>query len=191
MGKLDHGRSIRPVFLPLRCFPSDITLAQQVDESAVAAFSDAFDKAVGGERTELYTSDDVRGFSPVDAGNARIDGLYFDQVDRLPQRLRDGSTIHVSISAQHYAINPGHGNMNYWTGGIALARQFNDRLMMAIEAKRSGAAVIGGNGSTALGIGAILQLKKPFRLIASGGPTFEDGGGAAGCHTFVALGLDL
>ena len=42
-----------------------------------------------------------------------------------------------------------------------------------------------------LGVGAILQLPRPFRLLASGGPTFSDGGGAASYHGFVALGLDF
>jgi hypothetical protein len=56
---------------------------------------------------------------------------------------------------------------------------------------RQGADTVGGNGSTSLGIGAIYQMKAPFRLLASGGPTFEDGGGAAGFHAFLALGLDF
>jgi Putative MetA-pathway of phenol degradation len=90
-----------------------------------------------------------------------------------------------------YAINPGAGNKNYWTGGVAVARQLSEKFMMAAEVKRSGADVVGGHGATALGIGGILQLKSPFRLLASAGPTFEDGGGKAGFHSFVALGLDF
>ncbi len=90
-----------------------------------------------------------------------------------------------------YAINPGAGNRDYWTGGMAISRQFSDKLLLGIEADRSGADTVGGKGSTSLGIGAIYQLKAPFRLLASGGPTFADGGGAAGFHFFIALGLDL
>lgn len=90
-----------------------------------------------------------------------------------------------------YAINPGVGNRNYWTGGIAVSRQMTSKLLLGIEAERQGADTIGGNGSTSLGLGAIYQLKAPFRLLASGGPTFEDGGGAAGFHIFMALGLDF
>ncbi|MEY4160080.1 MAG: hypothetical protein RLZZ136_701 [Pseudomonadota bacterium] len=90
-----------------------------------------------------------------------------------------------------YAINPGAGNRNYWTGGIALSRQFGKNLLIGIEADRQGADTVDGNGSTSLGIGAIYQLPKPFRILASGGPTFSDHGGATGFHAFAALGVDF
>lgn len=90
-----------------------------------------------------------------------------------------------------YAINPGPGNRNYWTGGIAVARQVTPKLLIGLEAKRSGASTVEGSASTDLGIGAILQLKAPFRLLASGGPTFEGSGGRPGHHAFFALGLDF
>lgn len=90
-----------------------------------------------------------------------------------------------------YAINPGAGNRNYWSGGIAVSRQVTNRLLLGVEADRQGADTIGGNGSTSFGIGAIWQLKAPFRLLASGGPTFEDHNGGAGFHMFAALGLDF
>jgi hypothetical protein len=90
-----------------------------------------------------------------------------------------------------YAINPGAGNSDFWTGGVALTRRLGERLVLGIEADRQGADTIGGSGSTSLGIGAIYQLKAPFRLLASGGPTFDDAGGAAGFHAFIALGMDF
>lgn len=90
-----------------------------------------------------------------------------------------------------YAINPGTGNRNYWTGGIALSRQVTPKLLLGIEADRQGADTVGGDGSTSLGVGAIFQLRAPFRLLASGGPTFQDNGGAAGFRVFLALGIDL
>jgi len=90
-----------------------------------------------------------------------------------------------------YAINPGVGNNNYWTVGVAVSHQVTPKLLLGIEANRQGADAIGGKGSTSLGVGTIYQLKAPFRLLASGGPTFEGGGGAAGFHAFLALGLDF
>lgn len=90
-----------------------------------------------------------------------------------------------------YAINPGGGNRNYWTGGITVSRQVTPRLLIGVEADRQEADTVGGEGSTSLGIGAIYRLKAPFRLLASGGPTFEDGGEGAGFHAFMALGLDF
>jgi hypothetical protein len=88
-----------------------------------------------------------------------------------------------------YAINPGTGNRDYWTGGAAVARQFGERLLVGIEADRQGPDTVGGRASTSLGLGAIYDLPGPLRLLASGGPSFEDGGG--GFHSFVALGLDF
>lgn len=90
-----------------------------------------------------------------------------------------------------YAINPGAGNRDYWTGGVAVSRQFGESLLLGIEVDRQGADTVGGVGSTSLGFGAIYQLKAPFRLLASGGPSFDDRGGAAGFHAFVALGMDF
>lgn len=90
-----------------------------------------------------------------------------------------------------YAINPGAGNRDYWTGGIAVSRQLGDRFLLGVEVNRQGAATVGAEPSTSLGLGAIYQFKAPFRLLASGGPTFEEHGGAAGFHSFIALGLDF
>jgi hypothetical protein len=90
-----------------------------------------------------------------------------------------------------YAINPGGGNRDYWTGGVAVARNVSKRLLVGVEADRQGADMVGGHASTSLGLGAILQLKPPFRLLASAGPTFVDGERSPGFHAFAALGLDF
>jgi hypothetical protein len=90
-----------------------------------------------------------------------------------------------------YAINPGQGNRNYWSGGVALTREVSDDLLIGIEADRQGADAADGHASTSLGVGAIVQLPKPFRLLASAGPTFVDADGAAEFHGFMALGLDF
>lgn len=89
-----------------------------------------------------------------------------------------------------YAVNPGSGNRDYWTGGVAVTRQVRKSVLVGAEADRQGADTVGGRASTRLGVGGIVDLKGPLRLLASGGPTFTDGGGS-GFHTFVALGLDF
>ncbi len=90
-----------------------------------------------------------------------------------------------------YAINPGPGNRDYLTGGVAVSRQVTPTLLLGVEADRQGADTRGGHASTSLGLAAILQLKAPFRLLASAGPTFIDGDNAADVHAFLALGLDF
>lgn len=89
-----------------------------------------------------------------------------------------------------YAVNPGSGNRDYWSGGVAVARQIGKRWLIGVEADRQGPDTDDGRASTSLGVGAIVDLKPPFRLLASAGPTWTDGGGS-GFHAFAALGLDF
>ncbi len=79
-------------------------LAQRTDDNAVQQAEDAFGTSVGDESIGIYNAGDVRGFSPIEAGNIRVDGLYFDQQAGLSGRVSGGSTIRVGISAQSYAF---------------------------------------------------------------------------------------
>lgn len=89
-----------------------------------------------------------------------------------------------------YAFNPGDGNRDYLTGALAVSRQITPRFTFGVEVERQGADTIDGNARTSLGIGVIYDLNAPYRLLASAGPTFEDGG-ETGFHAFLALGLDF
>ncbi|MEQ1641266.1 MAG: TonB-dependent receptor, partial [Novosphingobium sp.] len=90
-----------------------VAQAQRANENVATQSADAFGRAVGQDRSGLYSSDDVRGFNPVDAGNVRIEGLYFDQVDRLSPRLSDGSTIRVGPAALRYPFPAPTGLVDY------------------------------------------------------------------------------
>ena len=57
-------------------------------ENAVTSADDAFGNSVGLESTGIYSENNVRGFSPLDAGNARIDGNYFDPVSGITLRMK-------------------------------------------------------------------------------------------------------
>jgi iron complex outermembrane receptor protein len=82
---------------------SSTAVAQErAQENAVKAAEDAFGVTIGRETLGLYSTTNVRGFSPTAAGNARIDGLYFDQVWTLNSRLRRATLIRVGPSAQSY-----------------------------------------------------------------------------------------
>ncbi len=87
--------------------------AQGVDDNAVASASDAFGISVGNESIGIYSSGDVRGFDPVDAGNTRIEGLYYAPIDSLPSRLLRGSTVRVGIAAQGYSFPAPTGIIDY------------------------------------------------------------------------------
>jgi iron complex outermembrane recepter protein len=77
-------------------------LAQRTTNNAVTASDDAFGRAVGNEKIGIYSSEDVRGFNPIEAGNARIEGLYFDQQITASNRLIDSSAIRVGYAARGY-----------------------------------------------------------------------------------------
>jgi len=87
--------------------------AQRSDDNAVRSADDAFGTTVGNENIGLYTAYDVRGFSAIDAGNARIDGLYFDQqIDPVSHLIRK-TTVRVGISAQGYPLPAPTGIVDY------------------------------------------------------------------------------
>jgi len=96
---------------PLFC--SAAALAQRTDDNAVTQADDAFGKSVGNERIGIYNPFDVRGFSPVDAGNVRLEGLFFDQQTSPSDRLVDGSTIRVGLTAQGYPFPAPTGIADY------------------------------------------------------------------------------
>ena len=76
--------------------------AQRTGENAVSSAQDAFGTSVGNERVGLYFPQSARGFSPIQAGNVRINGLYFDYQSDLNQRLISGSNVRVGLTAQGY-----------------------------------------------------------------------------------------
>ena len=81
---------------------SDPALAQRTGENALRSAEDAFGTSIGSESIGLYSSSDVRGFSPFAAGNIRLEGLYLDAVTGFNARLVGGSNVRVGISALGY-----------------------------------------------------------------------------------------
>lgn len=88
-------------------------MAQRAGENAVEEADDAFGTVIGDEQIGLYSSTSARGFSPSQAGNLRINGLFFDQAAAPNVRVRRGSTIHVGISAQGYPLPAPTGVVDY------------------------------------------------------------------------------
>lgn len=88
-------------------------LAQRTDDNAVEDADDAFGKSIGGEQIGIYSPDNVRNFSPVVAGNVRIEGLFFDQQAFVADRVVRGRTVHVGISAQGYPFPAPTGIADY------------------------------------------------------------------------------
>jgi iron complex outermembrane receptor protein len=80
----------------LAAFPA---YAQVTDDDAMAESDDAFGTHVGMETTGIYSESETRGFNPLDAGNVRINGVYFDQVAFLTNKLRQTTAIRVGFAA--------------------------------------------------------------------------------------------
>ena len=98
----------RPAALALLAAGSLIAVsparAQRAGENAVTAADDAFGTAVGTEQIGIYNQNSVRGFSPIQAGNERIEGLYFDKVGDPIDRVQASSRVRVGIAAQGFAF---------------------------------------------------------------------------------------
>jgi iron complex outermembrane receptor protein len=77
-------------------------LAQRVNDNAVAGAEDAFGASIGNERVGLYSSSEVRGFSPITAGNIRLEGLYVDRPASFTDRLVESNVVRVGLAAQNY-----------------------------------------------------------------------------------------
>ncbi len=88
-------------------------LAQRAGENAINAAQDAFGTQVGNESIGLYNAMDVRGFSPTEAGNLRLEGLYFDRQGDTTNRIVTGSTVRVGLSAQSYPFMAPTGVVDY------------------------------------------------------------------------------
>lgn len=87
--------------------------AQRATENAVANADDAFGANVGLEQTGIYSENDTRGFSPVKAGNARIDGLYYDPVGILSTRIRGATTMRVGFASEGFPFHAPTGIVDY------------------------------------------------------------------------------
>src|ERR1700728_1938273 len=58
---------------------SQASSQQRAEDNVVTAAEDAFGTSIGLQSVGLYSQNDARGFDPQQAGNLRIEGLYFDQ----------------------------------------------------------------------------------------------------------------
>jgi iron complex outermembrane recepter protein len=85
----------------------------RADENAITQAEDAFGSSIGTEEVGLYSSSDVRGFSPTRAGNVRVEGLYFDQVWSITSRLRRSTSIRIGLTALGYPFPAPTGVVDY------------------------------------------------------------------------------
>lgn len=86
------------LFIGALLVPSE-AIAQRANENATTAADDGFGKSVGNESVGIYANGEVRGFSASDAGNARIEGLYYNESGSISDLFQAGSDIRVGLTA--------------------------------------------------------------------------------------------
>ena len=87
--------------------------AQRTEENTVREAEDGFGTSVGSESIGIYASGEVRGFSATEAGNNRIEGLYWDRAASLSNVVMRGSTTRVGLSAFGYPLPAPTGIIDY------------------------------------------------------------------------------
>lgn len=148
------------------CLAPAPAFGQRADDNAIADAEDAFGSNDGGEDLGLYGPSDVRGFSPIDAGNVRVEGVFIDRQGDLNPRLVEGNRIRVGPSAANYAFPAPSGIVDYRlrTPGS------EPRLSAVAQANSFG--------------GALLEVDAALPL----GDTLSIGGGISQTHSEYASG---
>lgn len=72
--------------------------AQRATENILTSATNAFGTSLGRDNFGLYSPNSVRGFSPTQAGNNRILGLYFDQLGGVTRGIRQGASVKVGLA---------------------------------------------------------------------------------------------
>jgi iron complex outermembrane receptor protein len=136
--------------------------AQRTNENAVRQAGDAFGTSVGNERVGIYNPFMARGFSPVQAGNVRLDGLYFDLQATPGERIISGSTVRVGISAQSYQFSAPTGIADY-----SLRRAGDEAVVSAV-------ATAGNFGPRNLSVDAQLPVAEGLSVALGAGGGLDE-----------------
>ena len=102
-----------PLLLAALTLATSVASAQRADITAAAEADDAFGLSVAGETIGLYSDKYVRGFSPVNAGNLRLDGLYMDRQGEFTERLFADVAVRVGATALETPLPAPSGIADY------------------------------------------------------------------------------
>jgi iron complex outermembrane receptor protein len=178
MGKFVNRAFVPATWAAAAFLATQPALAQRTDDNATQESDDAFGRSVGNESIGIYDDGEVRGFSPIDAGNVRIEGLYFDRLSDPTQRLIDGSAVRVGIAAQSYPFPSPTGIVDY-----ELRRVEDERVISPVLTY----GPYGGGGAE---VDALLPIIRD-RLGVAVGAAFHDDrfewGGSNRSHTLAIV----
>ncbi len=151
--------------------------AQRVAENVVAQAEDAFGAQVGNERIGLYSSSEVRGFSPVTANNIRLEGIYIDRPGAFADRISNSNSVRVGLTAQNYLFPAPTGIVDYQL------RPAGDKRVLSVLAG------YGGLGGRRLEVDGQLPLIEGKLGLAAGFGLFHDEFSHGGDGNVWAIGL--
>lgn len=82
-----------------------VAYGQYAEDNVIAAADDSFGKSIDFQNVGLYSQNSVRGFSPQQAGNLRIEGLYFDQQTYdFGSCITKDTTVRIGLAALAYGF---------------------------------------------------------------------------------------
>ena len=96
----------------------------------------------------------------------------------------------VPLGGGGYQLNPGAGNRDFWTGGLALTRGVSDRLSLGGEVYHRSRDAAGGHAFTGLNVGMSYRMTDHWSLLASGGPGIENARSEGRYDFYVSLKAD-
>lgn len=131
-------------------------LGQRANENAVRSADDAFGTSVGNQQIGLYNVGDVRGFSPITAGNIRIEGLSVTEHGGFTSRIVSGSTIRVGLTAQSYPFPAPTGIADF-----SLRSSGNEAILSPV-------LYLGPNSSRTLDVDAQIPVVRDRLSVAAG-----------------------
>jgi iron complex outermembrane receptor protein len=106
---------LRIALIALGCLAQPQAWAQEHAQDIVTVVAeDVFGTSFGLQSVGLYSPTDARGFSPQQAGNLRIEGLYFDQESaNVGSCIVRQTTMRIGIAAQTYSMPAPTGIADY------------------------------------------------------------------------------
>ena len=140
------------------CFCDPAFAQSRSSDNAVTQAEDAFGFSVGRESLGIYNAGYARGFSPVSAGNLRINGLYFDQAYNLSGTILGATSVKVGLSAQGYPFAAPSGIYDQTLrtpadkGGASFVGNFDSNGTWGAEI--DGSLPVNGNLSLGYGVNA-------------------------------------
>ena len=89
-----------------------------------------------------------------------------------------------------WQLNPGDGNRDFWTGGVAVTRQVTDRLNLGAEISHRSADARAGRAFSGVNLGMVYRMTDHWSLLASAGPGIQNARTEGRYDFYVSLKAD-